>query len=261
VIGWVTAFLDTAAERSEAAEVFWSRVTGHRVSPRRGERAEFATLLPADGDPYLRLQRVVQSPPAGLHLDLHTGDVDGLAARVERLGGTASYLPAGYVVCGSPGGMTFCVVGEPGSRRPAPVPWPGGRGQVDQVCLDVPPDAWESEGAFWEALTGWPRRAVADHDEFQRLRVPPEQPLRLLLQRLEDAASVVTGHLDLAADDRDAEVARHVALGARVVARHPWWTVLAEPGGHRRYCVTGRRTEVSRPAAPRAPTGPGPRGA
>ena len=120
-VHWITAFLDTAEDRADDAEVFWARVTGQVVSARRGRRDEFATLLPADGDPFLKVQRVVQSPPGGLHLDLHTTDVRGLAARAEDLGATASYLEEGYVVCGSPGGMTFCVVGHPGSRRPSPV--------------------------------------------------------------------------------------------------------------------------------------------
>jgi hypothetical protein len=46
-------------------------------------------------------------------------------------------------------------------------------------------------------------------------------------------------HLDLASEDRDAEVARHVELGGRVVRTTPWWTTLLDPSG-RAYCVTGR---------------------
>ena len=46
-------------------------------------------------------------------------------------------------------------------------------------------------------------------------------------------------HLDLAADDRDAEVARHLALGATEVARARGWTVLTDPVGTT-YCVTRR---------------------
>jgi hypothetical protein len=96
-VRWLTAFLDTAEESSEAAETFWSRATGYHLSPRRGDREEFASLLPPSGDPHLKVQRVVQTPPGGLHLDLHTDDVRGLAARAEELGASASYLDAGYV--------------------------------------------------------------------------------------------------------------------------------------------------------------------
>lgn len=46
-------------------------------------------------------------------------------------------------------------------------------------------------------------------------------------------------HLDLGTPDRPAEVARHVALGGRVLDVEEFWTVLADPAGLR-YCVTDR---------------------
>lgn len=235
LVRWVTAFLDTAEERADEAEVFWSRVTGYRVSPRRGRRDEFATLEPPEGDAFLKVQRVVQSPPGGLHLDLHTDDVAGLAQHAEELGATASYLEEGYVVCGSPGGMTFCVVGHPGSRRPGPAAWPGGRSLVDQVCLDIPPSRWDSEVAFWEQLTGWERGRQSG--EFGRLVRPEGQPLMFLLQRLDDEQPGVTAHLDLGSDDAEAEAARHVALGATQVRATDGWITLLDPAA-RPYCVT-----------------------
>lgn len=239
-IRWVTAFLDTAEESAEEVETFWSRVTGYVLSPRRGDREEFASLLPPSGDPHLRVQRVVQSAPGGLHLDLHTDDVPALATRAESLGAGASYLDAGYVVCGSPGGLTFCVVPASlqGDRAPA-ASWPRGRSVVDQVCLDIPPRHWDDECAFWAALTGWPMTDEHPDDEFRRIDPPPELPLQLLLQRLDDEQSVVTAHLDLACDDHEAEAARHVALGARELHGGRGWITLADPAG-RPYCVTVR---------------------
>jgi hypothetical protein len=50
-------------------------------------------------------------------------------------------------------------------------------------------------------------------------------------------------HIDLASEDCDAEVARHVGLGGRVVRRTDHWTTLLDPSG-RAYCVT-RRSPVS----------------
>src|SRR5689334_4679415 len=107
---WVTAMLDGPPETADASEAFWTAVTGTRLSRRRGRADEFVTLLPDDGDGFLKAQRVLQSSPGGLHLDLHTNDVRGLAERAERLGATTSYHVLGYVVCGSPHGMTFCLV-------------------------------------------------------------------------------------------------------------------------------------------------------
>jgi len=239
-VGWLTAFLDTPQEHAERAEAFWCAVSGSVLSARRGAREEFATLLPGDGDAYLKAQVVVQTPPGGLHLDVHTDDVRGLAAHAERLGASASYHELGYVVCGSPGGLTFCIVEHAGGAVPSAQPWPTGSSRVDQLCLDVPPSRWDDECAFWAAFTGWPVVPSTSYDEFARLGVPSGVALKVLLQRLGEEHPVVTGHLDVAADDRDAEVARHVGLGARLVRRHDAWTVLADPAG-RAYCVTGRR--------------------
>ena len=236
-VRWLTLFVDTAEEHAEVAESFWSRVTGYHLSPRRGPRDEFASLLPADADPHLKVQRVVQSAPGGVHLDVHADDVRQLAARAEELGASASYLDEGYVVCGSPGGMTFCVVDHPASRAASPATWPGGRSMVDQLCLDVPPSQWESECRFWSDLTGWELVDEDPDDEFRRLRRPEGLPVQLLLQRLEDEQSVVTGHLDLGADDYLAETERHLVLGATEVRRTPHWVVLLDPTG-RTYCVT-----------------------
>ena len=241
-IGWMTAMLDSPPETAVASERFWRRVTGTRLSPRRGPRDEFATLVPPDGDPFLKMQRVVQSIPGGLHLDLHTDDVRGLAARVDDLGGSTSHHVLGYVICGSPGGMTFCIVGHPGRRRPDPAGPPGARSLVDQVVLDVPPSQWDSEREFWAALTGWDARAGA-LPEFTVLARPDGMPLRLLLQRLDEEQYTVTGHLDLACDDHDIETARHQDLGARPVRRTPHWTTLRDPAG-RGYCLTRRDVET-----------------
>jgi hypothetical protein len=244
-VRWVTAFLDTPHERAERTESFWSRVTGYRLSPRRGVQEEFATLVPADGDPHLKVQTVAESSPGGLHLDLHTDDVPGLAARAEALGASAGQLTDGYVVCGSPGGMTFCVVDHPGARAATPATWPGGRSMVDQVCLDIPPSWWEEECGFWAHLTGWELLDRNPADEFRRLRRPADLAVQVLLQRLDDEQPVVTGHLDLGSDDYLAETDRHLALGATEVRRTPHWVTLRDPSA-RPYCVT--RHPVDEPA-------------
>jgi hypothetical protein len=244
-VRWVTAFLDTAEEHAELTESFWSRVTGYRLSPRRGARGEFASLVPADGDPHLKVQTVVQSPPGGLHVDLHTDDVPGLVGRAEALGASTGDPAEGYVVCRSPGGMTFCVVDHPGSRAATPSTWPGGRSLVDQVCLDIPPSRWDEECRFWADLTGWELVDRDPDDEFRRLRRPAGLAVQILLQRLDDEQPVVTGHLDLGSDDHLAEADRHVALGADVVRRTPHWVTLRDPSG-RLYCVT--RHSVDEPA-------------
>jgi hypothetical protein len=239
-VGWTTALLDTPEDRAEVAERFWLGVTGTRLSPRRGSREEFATLLPERGDPYLTMQRVVRPVPGSLHLDLHTDDVPSLAARARALGAATAHDERRWLRCASPGGFPFCLVAHPARHRPPPQPWPGGASIVDQVCLDIPPGVYDAECAFWADLSGWEHTTGDVQDEFTRLVRPEGMPLAFLLQRLDDEAPAVSAHLDLAADDREAEIARHERLAARVVRRTEGWTVMEDPTG-RRYCITGRR--------------------
>ena len=85
--------------------------------------------------------------------------------------------------------------------EPSAATWPDGtRSQVDQVCLDVPPTAYDVEVAFWQGLTGWDLTEVNER-EFERLQPPDEQPLRWLVQRLDDDGGPVRAHLDLSASD------------------------------------------------------------
>ena len=237
---WMSAFLDLVPDRFDDGVAFWRGVTGYRLSEGRGADGEFATLLPPDGDDHLRVQRLGDGP-SRLHLDLHVEDPQAAAHHAESFGASVRVRhEQGYVVMVSPGGFTFCFVRHRASRPAAPATWPGGhRSAVDQVCLDVPVAVYDAECDFWQRLTGWELRVSPTHQEFRRLIRPPAQPLQLLLQRLGDAGGPVRAHHDLATSDRDAETARHVALGATVLDVRPGWTVLADPAGSA-YCVTDR---------------------
>ncbi|MDI6105074.1 VOC family protein [Actinoplanes sp. NEAU-A12] len=237
----MTGFLDTPGGAGggpdPGVESFWQAVTGWGLSARRGGGA-FATLLPGDGDACLRVQ-VVGDSPARAHLDLHVDDVAAAAAEVAALGATLVAAEDGLVVSRSPAGIVFCLVRWGGERRrPAPVRWPGGQSSVvDQLCLDLPGAVHDREAGFWAAVTGWERRS-SDLPEFSWLERPAGLGLRLLLQRT--GGEVAGVHVDLACDDVDAEVERHVGWGAVVVRRVPGdWTTLRDPAG-REYCVTGR---------------------
>lgn len=223
---------------SVGAESFWLAVTGSALSERRGG-GTFATLVPAVGDACLRVQLIGSSEGPKAHVDLHVVDVAAAAGEAEGLGARRVFAEPGLVVLRSPAGVPFCLVEWEGEAvLPEPVRWPGGqRSVVDQLCLDLPADVHDGEFRFWAALTGW-ERLESDLAEFTVLRGGPELPLRFLVQRLGDGAVGV--HLDFACDDVDAEVERHVGLGASVVRRVPGdWTTLRDPLG-REYCVTGR---------------------
>jgi len=221
---WLTAFIDLPPTAYDAGVAFWEGVTGYSVSPSRGERGEFATLVPPEGDAFLRVQRVADGP-GGVHLDVHR---PGQPFEVRR----------------SPGGFAYCEVSEPLSVRPPAATWPGGhRSLVDQVCLDIAPTAYERECAFWRDLTGLELRQSAYFEEFRTLVRPAGQPLRLLLQRVGDDRPRVTAHLDVYTTDREAETRRHEALGATVLREHVHFTVLSDPTGSA-YCITPRDDET-----------------
>lgn len=233
-VHWVWAFLDLPEEGFDARVEFWRQVTRATLSPWRGDRGQFATLLPAQGDPWVKVQRV--GGAGGVHVDLDVG-VPLRQAREEAagLGATVVAELEDVVVCRSPGGQALCLCAGPAGRHQVRE---GQESLVDQVCLDIPQRRYAAEVAFWSALTGW---AVVDDavDEFERLEWSRGLPVRFLLQRLEEGDGPVRAHLDLACRDRVAEVERHRSLGAEVVGPGRGWTVLRDPGGMA-YCCTDR---------------------
>ncbi|MDF2090713.1 VOC family protein [Knoellia sp. 3-2P3] len=237
-VRWVWLFLDLPEQCFETALAFWQQVARSGLSPWRGEHREFATLLPADGDPWLKLQRV--GGDGGIHLDL---DVEQpLPEAAERAVGLGAAVVGDFgdvIVCRSPGGFVFCLTRWPAEESARGQARAGAESLIDQVCLDVPSSGYAAELAFWSQLTGWAVDDPDPDDEFARLAWPSGMPVRFLLQRLDEPQGTVRGHVDLCAVDRAAEVERHRALGARVEGEGRGWTVMQGPAGHR-YCVTDR---------------------
>jgi hypothetical protein len=230
--GWLTVFLDFPAGSFGAGVAFWREVAGSGLSPLRGATEEFATLLPADGDAYLRVQRVAGGS-GGHHLDLHVdpalASVEQAAERAAVLGATVLHREPGLVISASPAGFTFCLVRWHGEGDvPGPVLLDGGgASRADQFWLDVPAGGFERERSFWSALTRWEGQDGARS----------ALPVRLELRRtgLDDR---VTGHLAFACADRRALAARHAAAGARILAVLPHETEMTDPVG-RFYRLTG----------------------
>jgi hypothetical protein len=249
---WLTVFLDFPAGSFDAGVTFWREVTGYGLSAARGADGQFATLLPPAGDAYLRVQRV-RGGAGGCHLDLHVdtgaGSVDAEADRAVAAGAVIKHREDGLVVTQSPGGFPFCLVEWDGERAvPPPLPAAGGAGgasRVDTLCLDVPPQAFERELAFWSALTGQVSRP-APVPGYAALTPPEGWPARLLVQRRDSAApgDPVSAHADFGCTDSQARET-HVALGARVTTALEYWTVLADPAG-RAYCLVNRSPRLAR---------------
>ena len=231
-VRWVWLFLDLPERELERAVAFWREVARSDLSPWRGQHREFATLLPADGDPWLKVQRV--GGEGGIHLDLDVeGPLPEAAERAVRLGAAVVGDLGDVIVCRSPGGFVFCLTRwsqEHSARGQARA---GAESLIDQVCLDVPSSGYAAEVAFWSQLTGWAVDDPDPDDEFVRLAWLRGIPVRFLLQRLDESEGAVRGHVDLAAVDRMAEVERHRGLGAHEEGPGDGWTVMRGPAGHR----------------------------
>ena len=243
---WLTIFLDFPAGSFDAGTAFWQAVTGSGLSPARGADGEFATLLPPAGDAYLRVQRI-RDGAGGCHLDLHfdtaVESLDAAAERAEAAGAKVRHREIGLIIADSPGGFPFCFV-KWDSERAVPPPLPAADGatgvsRVDTLCLDVPPDEFDREVAFWAALTGQDSHP-APVPGYAYLTRAAGWPIRLLLQRRDAAApgDRTRAHVDFGCTDAGAQ-ARHVALGARVTEAQQYWTVLTDPAG-RVYCLVNR---------------------
>jgi hypothetical protein len=241
---WVSAFLDLATGDFDPGVTFWRGVTGFGLSAARGPAGEFATLVPPDGDDYLRVQRL-GTGPSRIHLDLHVADPRAAADAAIRLG-ASEVLADGYVALASPGGLPFCFVGHPAAVRPGPTTWPDGhRAMVYQVCLDLPRAGYDVESAFWATVVEGTAEVLERRPEFSWLRPRRRFALDLLLQRLDREDGPVTAHLDLGTTDRGTEVARHLGLGASLLVTEEFWTVLRDPAGLA-YCVTDRDPATGR---------------
>ncbi len=239
-VDWITAFLDFEPTVHQRAAEFWCAVTNSTLSPSRGTHNEFATLLPAEHDAHLRVQRL-QSGGSRVHFDLHSGEHRALAEQAVGLGATVQH-DLGYVVLRSPGGLEFCVVEHHGETdRAAKLQTADGDGnyRVDQLCIDAATDRFNDECSFWEALTGWERRP-GSFAAFVALERPAKFPFRILLQRTDDHDTDTRVHLDIACAHAVANLtAEHLKLGALLVRETPVWTTLRDPGGLE-YCLTPR---------------------
>lgn len=241
-IRWLDLFVDRPRERVDEAAGFWSAVTGSTLSPWRADHT-FATILPPDGDAYLRVQ-AVDAPRrhGGSHVDLEVDDVASTAEVAVSLGAAVVLAQQDLIVLTSPAGLTLCLTPWSGATtRPAPVGAPPSR--VDQLTLDIPAARYAAESRFWAALTGWTRQQ-GSLTEFEVLRPdawgdgsPVAVPVRILLQRTGGEHPGM--HLDLSAADRPATTRAHEGLGAAVLDVRPAWTVLRDPA-RGVYCVTDR---------------------
>lgn len=108
------------------------------------------------------------------------------------------------------------------------------RSRLSTFVLDCEVDDLTFHVEFWSrALGRMVRSADQDGDgRYAELDTDDDEPL-LLLQKVDHASRI---HLDIEADDIDAEADRLEALGARKIGFVERWWVMEAPSGHR-FCV------------------------
>ena len=111
------------------------------------------------------------------------------------------------------------------------------RSKLCGFIIDCRSDDLGAAADFWGQALGMEIRTLpgAEGEKYVRL-VDRNSELHIEVQKVEHPSRV---HLDIEADDVEAEVRRLEALGARRVAQvHTWW-VMEAPTGHR-FCVVRR---------------------
>jgi predicted enzyme related to lactoylglutathione lyase len=108
------------------------------------------------------------------------------------------------------------------------------RSRFAGIIIDCDTDDLDVAADFWSAALGYPRKSTDDSEGgIYRTLQPPERETYIEVQKVDHQSRV---HLDIEADDIDAEVARLEALGARKIEKFERWWVMEAPTGQR-FCV------------------------
>ena len=107
------------------------------------------------------------------------------------------------------------------------------RSRLSTFVLDCKTTELDRATDFWSRALGRPWRPDSDGDpRYHVLESGVEEPI-LLVQKVEHDSRI---HLDIEADDLEAEARRLEALGARRVAFVKRWIVMEAPTGQR-FCI------------------------
>jgi catechol 2,3-dioxygenase-like lactoylglutathione lyase family enzyme len=99
--------------------------------------------------------------------------------------------------------------------------------------IDCRTDDLEAATRFWSGALGLPVRSATEPDPLYRILDTAPDEVHLEVQQVTHPSRV---HLDIEADDLDAEVQRLEKLGARRIGAVKTWYVMEAPTGQR-FCV------------------------
>ncbi len=108
------------------------------------------------------------------------------------------------------------------------------KSRLSGFIIDCDTDDLDAAAEFWGAALGNPPSEKADLEKgpYVALEVPNGEPY-VEIQKVDHASRV---HIDIEADDIDAEARRLEALGARRIRKIRDWVVMEAPTGQR-FCI------------------------
>jgi len=108
------------------------------------------------------------------------------------------------------------------------------KSRLGVIVIDCESDDLSDAETFWSQALGCAaqRSNNPEQQNYVKLDTPADE-LGVLLQKVDHPSRV---HIDIEADDIEAEVQRLEKLGARRVKQFPRWWVMEAPSGHR-FCV------------------------
>ena len=108
------------------------------------------------------------------------------------------------------------------------------RSRLAGFIIDCKTDDLERAAQFWSAVLGYELKPRGEEPmpNYRQLQTPSDD-VHIEVQQVHHDSRV---HLDIEADDIEAEVRRLEGLGARLVERVHTWCVMEAPTGQR-FCV------------------------
>lgn len=101
-------FIDHPAGSVDAASAFWGAATGRTPA---ATDDPYRSLGRFGGDMVVEVQRLDDTTPPRVHLDIATDDIEAEVQRLERLGAIRLQQIGDYWQMRDPGGLVFCVIG------------------------------------------------------------------------------------------------------------------------------------------------------
>lgn len=117
------------------------------------------------------------------------------------------------------------------------------RSRLGGLIIDCKTEDLDSAAKFWSQALGYQRKGSTDPaDENYVLLDTGANELHIELQQVDHPSRV---HIDIEADDIDAEAGRLEKLGARRIKRVRSWWIMEAPTGHRFCIVAPQRSKFA----------------